>query len=148
VTGTTIFNAMLLGIFKQFVYKTRDKIYIDLWNRFKDRSWTSDDLSTQQTSIQAYVKLYGGGQFMIHTHFSTALVNVGMAFLYGTAMPMFFPVMAGHFFMMYVYDRISLCWIHMVPPAYSAELIYKGLRIIRFMPVICLPWVYWQLGNR
>jgi hypothetical protein len=84
----------------------------------------------------------------IHFHYSTVLVNITIAFLYGAAMPMFFLVITAHFFTMYVYDRIALCWIHMYPPAYSAEMTYSSLKIMKFIPIITLPWVYWQLGNR
>jgi hypothetical protein len=52
---------MLIKIVAQFVYKIRDKIYPDYWDRINDRSWTNNDKNTQKTSIQEYVALYGGG---------------------------------------------------------------------------------------
>lgn len=148
VTGKTILQAEIIGIFKQFVYKTRDKIYPELWDRLKDRSWTWNEFNTQQTSIQAYVNLYGGGKYEIHARYSTALVYIAMAFLYGTAMPMFFPVVVAHLFVMYCYDRVTLCWMYTHPPAYSAAMTSRALKIMKFIPLFGLPWVYWQLGNR
>lgn len=71
------------------------------------------------------------------------LVNITMAFLYGTAMPMFFPMVALHLFVMYIYDRICLCWINVQPPAYSADMTYTSLSIMKRIPLFALPWVFW-----
>ena len=60
--------------------------------RLYDRGFTSDVSKTKQPSMQCYVDLYCGPEYLIHYRYSTLLMHVGISFMYGAAMPLLYPI--------------------------------------------------------
>jgi len=94
------------------------------------------------------VTLYSGPDYQIDGRFSVVLMFLSMAFVYGTAMPLFFPIGLFGYVVLWVNERLQLCWFYKMPPAYDTEITYTALTILKYLPLLSLPFVYWQLGNR
>lgn len=73
---------------------------------------------------------------------------LSMALVYGTAMPLFFPIGLMGYLTLWFNERLLLCYYYKQPPAYDTEITDQAYYIMTFLPLISLPFVYWQLGNR
>ena len=103
---------------------------------------------THQKSIRSYVELYSGPQYQLDTRFSLILVFLAISFTYGTVMPLLFPIALLGYIVLFVNERIMICYFYRQPPAYGTEVTEATLNIMRLIPLVSLPFVFWQLGNR
>ena len=76
------------------------------------------------------------------------LLFISIAFLYGTVMPGLFFIGFLGYLTLWINERISLCYYFKAPPAYDTDITEKALSIINILPLVTLPFVFWQLGNR
>merc|ERR1719232_463718 len=113
-----------------------------------DRGFGSDTFVTSQPTIQAYVDLYAGDEYMIDYRYATILLNIGVAFLFGTSMPYLYFVALLAFVILYVTERMVICYSTRKPPSFDEIMTLKTLNIILMVPFLMLPLVFWQLGNR
>jgi hypothetical protein len=88
------------------VFSSLITIGIKLLTRFLDRGCSNDRYKTKKTSIQEYVNLYSGPDYKIDRKFSMLLMYLSMAFVYGTAMPLFFPIGVFGYFCLWVNERL------------------------------------------
>ena len=94
------------------------------------------------------MELYSGPEYLIHFRYSAILVFVGVALVYGTAMPLLYPIALAGFMVLWVNERLLLCYYYRMPPAFDTEITEATLSIMRLLPLLSLPFTFWQLGNR
>jgi len=99
-------------------------------------------------TAQAYVDLYAGPVYLIHYRYSMILLHIGCAFLYGTAMPVLFVVAFFAFLILYINERVLVCYYYREPPSFDEQITMKAISLIRWLPTMCLPFIFWQMGNR
>ena len=116
--------------------------------RLWDRGLTSNELHTKRTSSQMYAELYSGPDYLVHYRFSTILLNVAVAFMYGTAMPMLYPIACFAFVVLLINERILICYYYKQPPAFSEEITVATLDMAKYCALLALPIAFWQIGNR
>ena len=92
---------------------------IERFMRCRDRSWTYDERKSQQVNFKGYVDLYSGAFFYINFRYSALLTLSGLAFLYGTTMPILYPIALAAFIVLWVLDRILIAYYYREPPSYS-----------------------------
>lgn len=119
------------------------------FNRFMDIGCKDKSTnSTKAKTIQQYIKSHTGPEPELHLQYSLIFVSIFVCFLYGLALPILFPIT---FFMMinqYISERFLFAYFHRKPPIYGTSMNKKSLAILRFAPMMMLPFGYWQLGNR
>ena len=76
-----------------------------MW-RCLDRGFTLDPDNTKKKSIQGYVNLYAGPEYLMHFKYSSILNNIFVAFMYGLALPLLFPVALFGLIVLYIVERI------------------------------------------
>ena len=109
--GFLLMNSMFFDVIKT-VCVSVVTICITWLKRFLDRGCSSDRYKTKKTSIQAYVNLYSGPAYKIDGRFSLVLMFLSMAFVYGTSMPLFFPIGVFGYFALWVNERLQLCYFY------------------------------------
>lgn len=87
--------------------------------QLKDRSFTADEYHTKKESVQMYAELYTGPEYLVHFRYSNILLHVGIAFMYGTAMPLLYPIACLAFLVLFINERLLICYYYRMPPAFS-----------------------------
>lgn len=108
----------------------------------------SDSFTTGMPTMQAYIDLYAGPEYLIHYRYSTILLNIGVAFLYGTAMPYLYICATLAFVVMYINERLLVCYYYREPPSFDEKMTLMTLELTKYVPLMMLPFAFWQLGNR
>ena len=63
-------------------------------------------------------------------------------------MPLLYPIALCGYMVLYVGERFLICYYYRSPPVYDTEITEATLDIMRLLPLISLPFAFWQLGNR
>jgi hypothetical protein len=113
-----------------------------------DRSWGSDTFSTQAPTVQAYIDIYAGPEYLIHYRYAAILLNIYVAFFYGTAMPYLYVTALLAFVILYINERLLVCYYYREPPAFDEKMTLMTLEMTKYVPLMMLPVAFWQLGNR
>lgn len=113
-----------------------------------DRNFGTDTYQTKMPTAQAYVDLYAGPVYLIHYRYSMILLHISCAFLYGTCMPILYIVAFFAFVVLFINERVLVCYYYREPPSFDEEITIKAMSIIQWIPILCLPVIFWQMGNR
>ena len=116
--------------------------------RWADRGFQDDTFVTAAPTVQAYVDVYAGPEYLIHYRYATILLNIGMAFLYGTAMPYLYFCAVLAFGIFFINERCLVCYYYREPPTFDEKMTLMTLEISKFVPLMMLPVAFWMLGNR
>lgn len=87
-----------------------------------DRSWGSDVYTTKQTSMQLYVDLYSGPEYIVHSKYSAVLNVVFVTMLYGVGLPLLFPIAFVTLFFIYVTEKVELAYNYRLPATFDDTL--------------------------
>ncbi|CDW91100.1 UNKNOWN [Stylonychia lemnae] len=115
--------------------------------RMLDRGFTRDFYRSKKQSIQLYVDIYSGPEYLIHLRFSTILNVTFVCFVYGTALPILYPIALWGFFVLYTLERLLVCYYYKQPPALDDKLTNNSLRMLMWAPIVYMMFSYWFLSN-
>ena len=118
------------------------------FGRCFDRGFGSNTFVTSVPTVQAYIDLYAGPDYLIHYRYATILLNIGVAFMYGTAMPYLYVCALIAFVILYINERLLVCFYYREPPAFDEKMTLMTLELTKGVPLMMLPMCFWQLGNR
>jgi hypothetical protein len=93
------------------------------------------------------VNLYSGPEHAMHFKYATILNTVFVTFMFGTALPVLFPIAVFTFFNMYVCERVLLVYYYPKPPVYDGELNDLALAITKWAPIFLIFFGFWTLGQ-
>jgi len=71
-----------------------------------------------------------------------------VALIYGTAMPVMFPIILFCFTCLWVSERLQLCYYYKQPPQYSQTITLTTISVLNTLPLFAIPFVFWEFGNR
>lgn len=103
--------------------------------------------STSTKTIQAYINLYAGPEYLLHAKYSSILVITYIAMIYGTGMPMLFLIASLSLFVLFMVEKYAIYYIYKAPPAYDEKLNNKALSLLKLAPMFLLSFGYWILTN-
>lgn len=84
-----------------------------------DRGFGKDIFKTKKKSIQQYVDMYSGPEFMIHFRFSSLMNTTFVTMMYGTALPILFPISLLAFVILYTLERCLVFYYYKQPPVFD-----------------------------
>ena len=76
------------------------------------------------------------------------LLQIGVAFCYGCTLPPLYGIAAIAFLILYINERLLVCYYYREPPAFDEKMTMLTLDLVKWIPFIMLPMAFWQLGNR
>lgn len=68
--------------------------------------------------------------------------------MYGTMMPILFPIALFAFVNLYVNERLLLAYYYQQPPVYDDELVRLTVHYMKLAPLLMFLMGTWSLGNR
>ena len=115
----------------------------------EDEMYTDDEIArfTQATTKKDYIAIYAGLEYLIHFKYSSVLVQVYVAFMYGMFVPLLFPMAAFGIMNMYITEKIALTYFYRQPPMYDETLNQKAFDILKNAPLFMFILGYWAIGN-
>ena len=134
VIGTMIFNSVFPLMINGILAAIRN---IKRWRDLKAES------GTNQTSIQGYIDLHGGPTFVVHFRYANMLNIIFVTMMYGTALPILFPLAMFSFLVLYFQDQFMLFYVYKTPPTYDESLNKDVLNIFAKAPLFLLSFGFW-----
>ena len=116
--------------------------------RKMDRSWGKDEYKTKKTSLQLYVDLYSGPEYMIHFKYSGIMNVTFVTMMYGMGMPVLFLIAGFNYFVLMSLERILVAYFYQLPPTLDDKLTKNAIGILKFGPLLYLFVGYWMLSNK
>ena len=113
-----------------------------------DNRFTNSPYKTKKTSINSFIDLYSGQDYVIHFKYSNILNIIYVTMLYGIGMPILFPIAAFNFVNQYICERFILAYEMKQPPCLDDRLTKNALGKLKWAPLLMLLNAYWMLGNR
>lgn len=71
-----------------------------------------------------------------------------MAFLYGLAMPMMFPICLIAFVILYICEKFMVTYFYRKPPQFDNSLNTGAINAMKYAPLFFMAFGYWVMGNR
>jgi hypothetical protein len=103
---------------------------------------------TKLQTIQAFVNLYSGPEYMMHFKYAGMLNIIFVTFMYGLAVPLLFPLSFLFFAVSYMVERICLAYSYRLPPSFDDALNKSALSILKFAPLTMSLFGFWVMGNQ
>lgn len=146
--GTTLVNTVFfIGIWpiqEWIMWYT-----IKLISRYLDKRWCScDQYRTRKITIQGFIDLYGGPNYLIYWKYSRILNIIFCTMMYGASVPLLYPMALFAFIVQYAVERLSLAYYYKQPPVYDNLLSQSTLKIMKWAIVVNLGLSWWMFGNR
>lgn len=67
--------------------------------------------------------------------------------MYGTALPILYPIVLWAFFVLYTLERLLVCYYYKQPPAFDEKMTMSALNMLMWAPIVYMMISYWFLGN-
>ena len=83
----------------------------------------------------------------MHYKYSNIMNIVFLTMMFGSGMPILFPIATASLFVLYTLDVYMLFYIYKKPPAYDEVLNNKVLSNLAFVPILTLGFGYWMFSN-
>lgn len=103
-------------------------------------------VSKKQT-LQAFIDLYAGPEYILYSQYSSMLVMVFVSFMYGLIMPILFPICVIGLANITIVDQLALTYYYRAPPRYDGKLNKLALDLLTFAPIMMCVIGYWALSN-
>jgi hypothetical protein len=139
---TMMFNALWPFIEIALTYGT------SLIYRLLDKGFSLNKYVTKSKSIQQYIDLYSGPDYLIHFKYSRILNIVFVTFMYGMAMPWLFPIAFITLIIDYVVEKLCIVYYYKDPPSYDEKLSNTAINIMLWAPFLMFTVGFWMFSNR
>lgn len=116
--------------------------------RMMDSNWTGDKRITNATSIQAYIDIRAGPQYLMHFKYSTILNTVFVTMMYGFGIPILFPICGITLIGIYIVEKGSFYYSYKLPPMYDEKLSQVVLDTLMYAPLLYIGFGYWMASSR
>lgn len=102
---------------------------------------------TKCSSEQQYINLYAGPEYLVHFRYSMIMNITFITMMYGTALPILFPVAFISYVIIYLMEVYMLFYVYRRPVTYDARLYKSVLGYMQYASLISLGFSGWQLSN-
>jgi hypothetical protein len=116
--------------------------------RLLDSSCTLKKYTTKSTSIQGYLDVRCGPEYLMHFKYSTIMNSIFVTFMFGFGIPILFPITAITFFIIYVIEMLSFYYSYKLPPSYDEKLSRSVLESLLWAPLYYLAFGYWMASSK
>jgi len=103
--------------------------------------------TTRLKTIQAYVEMYSGPEFLFHWKYAYILNVAAVTFIFGPILPVLFPIALMSFVVLLVVERLMLAYSYKRPPMYDSEVNRTTIHILKVLPFCYLFSAAWAYSN-
>ena len=145
--GGTIIYTMAFNAFWPFI-EVAMNIGMSIFFRILDKGLSFSKYKTKSKTIQQYINLYSGPDYLIHFKYSRMLNIVFVTFMYGLALPWVFPIGLITLIIDYVIEKICIVYYYKDPPSYDNKLNDTAISLMKWAPLFMFSVGYWMFSNR
>ena len=116
--------------------------------RLLDRGFSCNKSLTKCKTVQQYVNLYSGPDYMMHFKYSGMMNVTFVTFMYGLAIPLLFPIACIYFLVLYTVEKLCLTYYFKKPPMFDEKLNVSVIGTLKWAPVFMMIFGYWMMGNK
>lgn len=109
--------------------------------------WPSSVLDTRSQTLPNFVNIYLGPLFLVHYKYSFLLNIVFVTFMYGSVMPILFPIAWFQIFIFYCTERLMVYYSYQRPPMYDDAITKSCINLMYGAPCILLIFAAWAYSN-
>ena len=102
---------------------------------------------TKTKSIQAYINVHCGPNYLMHFKYSSILNIIFVTFMYGFGIPDLYPIAAASFIIIYIIEQCQLYYSYKQPPMYDERLSQSVLSKLMWAPFIGIAFAYWMASS-
>lgn len=84
---------------------------------------------------------------MIHLRFSSVMNSTFVTLMYGTALPILYPIAMINFIVLFCIERLLVFYYYKQPPAFDMKMTMSTLSIMILAPIIYMAMSFWFLSN-
>ena len=84
---------------------------------------------------------------MIHYRYSSIMNTVFVCLMYGTALPILYPIGLLAFVVLFSVERYLICYWYKQPPAFDEKITKNALSMLLWAPLLYMMTSYWFLSN-
>jgi hypothetical protein len=98
-------------------------------------------------SIQKYVDLYGGIEYVTHYKHSKIMLTMFICLIFGTGIPLLYPIALLSVLIEYLLERYLLAYYYKLPKIETQVILTDTLNVLKFAAVCSLGVNYWMMSN-
>lgn len=103
---------------------------------------------TAMPTVDAYIELHAGPQFVLDHRIAALLLQVSVALIFGMVLPVLYPIVFVGLLAQNILDRLLLCYFYREPPHYDEKSVLLALKILKIVGIVSLFHNFWILTNR
>lgn len=112
-----------------------------------DNSFSDDPYKTKQTAMAQYRDLYSGSEYVLHYKSAMIMTVTWVTMMYGTGLPILFPIAAFSYFNSYICERIIVSYQVKLPPATDDTITNNLISKCKYAPLLMMANGYWMLSS-
>ena len=143
--GDTLVSSLVLNIYFPAIEAFIWFLIRTLRRVIDRRCWTR---GTSVKTRQAYIEIHAGPVFYMHYKYSMILNIIFITFMFGTGMPILFPIATLTFLTLYILEKGMLYYGYREPPVYDEVLNEAVLSVMKLAPLFMLGFGYWFLSSK
>jgi hypothetical protein len=144
--GCTIIKAMIIAalfpLIEAVMFGTLKFVF-----KMLDRGFGANIFLSKKKTVQQYIDVQVGPEYMIHFRYSAILNTCFVCMLYGVGLPLLFPISLFAFTILYMVERFCVFYYYRQPPMFDDAMTRNSLRILNWAPLLYMLFGYWMLGN-
>ena len=105
------------------------------------------EIPTRCKSEQQYINLYAGPKFQIDFRYSRIMNIIFVTMMYGSALPILFPIACISFLVIYFLEIYLLFYVYQIPPNYDLSLHTSQIAQMEMASLLFLAFGTWFLSN-
>ena len=103
---------------------------------------------TAKTTIQQYVDLYGGSEYLIYWKYSRIINLSWVTFMFGPGLPILYPTFLLAMVIQYIVERLCMAYYYKQPPMYDDKLNNNTINWCYYAFGLQMFFGYWMFSNR
>eukprot|EP00117_Sycon_ciliatum_P041124 scpid37102/ scgid30137/ len=116
--------------------------------QWMDRGFTCNYSKTKKNTIQSYINLYSGPEYMMHVKYSGMMNVLFVCFMYGLAIPALFPISLLAFTVLYLVEKYTITYFFRKPPMFDEKLNESSISKMKWAPIFMMFFGFWCLSNK
>ena len=145
--GATVVYTMVFNALWPFI-EILMNFGMSLAYRILDKGFSFNKYHTSSKTLQQYINIYSGPDYLIHFKYSRMLNTVFVTFMYGLALPWIFPVGLITLIIDYIVEKLCIVYYYKDPPSYDNKLNDTAISIMAWAPFFMFSVGFWMFSNR
>lgn len=145
--GVPLITTMLINAFSPLIEFAMFYGILILF-RLIDKRFKCSKYKTSTTTMQQFVNLYAGPEYLIHYKYSRVLNIVFITFMFGIVLPVLFPIALLSLIITYFAEKLSIVYYYKEPPSYDQKLNNTAIKILAWAPFLMFTFGFWMMSNK